>query len=143
AKEAAIGSLLGWLGRLGSDGARKIEIGYLSNNGAGIGGGPVDKDCHGEFVVNLPGNVGDKSLPGAAVSHGPGLRCTAKCPAKSVGVGLAVIEPHRRPHLFETGFLEELFGVEGSVPLRQIQDGEIEASVGGPVERWRNILLVS
>src|SRR5262245_5406778 len=63
-------------------------------------------------------------------------------PAKTIRVGLAVVQLHWCPHLSEAGLLQQLFAVERGVPLRHIQYGEIERAVSRAVEGWRNPFLI-
>src|SRR5262245_942185 len=55
---------------------------------------------------------------------------------------LAVVQLHRRPHLLEGRFLENLFAVERRVPLRHIDSREIKRPVASGVEGWRNPFLI-
>src|SRR5262245_52424505 len=63
-------------------------------------------------------------------------------PAKTVRIGLAVVQFYWSPHLIEAGLLQKLFAVERGVPLRHIQYAEIERAVSSAVEGGRNPFLI-
>src|SRR5262245_21204845 len=55
---------------------------------------------------------------------------------------LAVVQLNRRPHLIEARFLENLFAVERRVPLRHIENRQIERAIRGGIEGGRNPFLI-
>src|SRR5580704_18111709 len=94
----------------------------------GVGVGEVGEDGDGEFVVQVARNVDLEALPGATVIENFAAVLRDNVPTETVvaGIGLAVQQLRRSPHLFETGGVEKLFGIEGCVPFREIQDREVK-----------------
>src|SRR6267154_1905109 len=111
----------------------------------------IGHDDDGQLVINVARNVHGEALPSAAMFEQPVPIYFRDAPSESVGRGLAAVQLYRRPHLVEAGFFQEPFGIQGSVPFRQVEDIGIQGAVGGglhwadaPYSRsasWRNALL--
>src|SRR5580765_4222035 len=97
-----------------------------------------------KLVVNVAGNIGGKSLPGSAVLDDPVAAGVVDEPTEPVvvRVRLAVVELYGSPHLIETRALEQFLGIEGGVPLGEVENVEVERSVRGRIQGGRNPFLI-
>ena len=107
-------------------------MGYFA--GVGVLGIEIGEYHDGEAVVDIARDVGGEALPGAAVLEQFVAVRLIDTPAEAVGRVFAVAEGAGRPHLVEARFLKKLFGVEGGIPLFEIEDGEIHRAVGRGIE---------
>src|SRR6185503_20272224 len=102
----------------------------------------ISENNHSQLVVHVSRDLSFESLPRSSVFNKTMPANLSECPSKTVRLGFAVVELHRRPHLFERRLFQKLFGVECCIPLRHVIDREIKSAVGGRVQWRRNPVLV-
>src|SRR5215471_3346130 len=68
----------------------------------------IEKHYHRNFIVDVTRDVRLESLPRAPMLDEPVVARFANRPAKAVGIGIAIVQFHRRPHLFQARSFEQL-----------------------------------
>ncbi len=123
---------------------RQVQVGYVFGDGAGLGSGEIGQRDDGQLIIDVARDGGLESLPGAVVAYYVVAVTVVDEPAEAVAVfiGLAVFQLRGSPHFFEAGALQQFLGVQGGIPLREIQDGEVEAAIGGGVDHGRDPFLI-
>lgn len=68
----------------------------------------VRENDHCDVIVHKPGDIGGKTLPGAAMRDALVTIFGGQEPAKAVWMCLAIVQLHWRPHGFPGAGLEDL-----------------------------------